>query len=66
MGTMKRFRLSTLLLLVVIAALVIALAVSQNRAAQREAELRAQLNQQNLNAYATRNTMIKVGAPLRK
>jgi high-affinity Fe2+/Pb2+ permease len=70
---MKRFRLSTLLLLVVIAALLIALGVSQNRAAQREAELRAQLNQQNLNAYskkaysvAPRNSMIKVGAPLRK
>jgi hypothetical protein len=37
---MKRFRLSTLLLLVVIASLVLALVVQHNRAARREAEQR--------------------------
>jgi hypothetical protein len=36
---MKRFRLSTLLLLVVIAALSLALVMQERRAAQREAEL---------------------------
>jgi hypothetical protein len=41
---MKRFRLSTLMLLVVIAALVVALAVQQRRAARREAELQARLD----------------------
>jgi ActR/RegA family two-component response regulator len=39
---MKRFRLSTLLLLVIIAALCNALFVQQKRAAQRETELRTQ------------------------
>jgi hypothetical protein len=38
---MKRFRLSTLTLLIVIAALGIALVVQQRRAARREAEQRA-------------------------
>jgi hypothetical protein len=37
--TMKRFRLSTLLLLVVIAALSLALVVQERRAARREADL---------------------------
>ena len=36
---MKRFRLSTLLLLVVIAALSLALVIQERRAARREAEL---------------------------
>ena len=40
---MKRFRLSTLLLLVVIAALSLALVVQNRRAAQREAELQFRL-----------------------
>jgi type II secretory pathway pseudopilin PulG len=41
---MKRFRLSTLMLLIVIAALGVALVVQQRRAARREAELQARLN----------------------
>ncbi len=44
---MKQFRLSTLMLLVVIAALCVALVVQHNRAAQREAELRTALNSHN-------------------
>jgi hypothetical protein len=40
---MKRFRLSTLLLLVVIVALCFALGVQDRRAARREAELRAKI-----------------------
>jgi hypothetical protein len=40
---MKRFRLSTLMLLVVIAALGVALVVQHRRAARREAELEARL-----------------------
>jgi hypothetical protein len=40
---MKRFRLSTLMLLVVIAALSIALVVQQRRATRREAKLHAEL-----------------------
>ncbi len=40
---MKRFRLSTLMLLIMIAALGVALAVQQRRAARREAELQARL-----------------------
>ena len=36
---MKRFRLSTLMLLIVIAALVVALVVQHRRAGRREAEL---------------------------
>jgi hypothetical protein len=40
---MKRFRLSTLMLLIVIAALVVALAVQHQRAARREAELQTRL-----------------------
>jgi hypothetical protein len=40
---MKRFRLSTLLLLVVIAALSLALAVQERQAARREAELQFRL-----------------------
>jgi hypothetical protein len=40
---MRRFRLSTLLLLVVIAALIIALVVRERRAARREAELQAEM-----------------------
>jgi hypothetical protein len=41
---MRRFRLSTLLLLIVIAALGVALVVQQQRAARREAELRGQMS----------------------
>ena len=40
---MKRFRLSTFLLLVVIAALSLALAVQERQAARREAELQFRL-----------------------
>ena len=40
---MKRFRLSTLMLLIVIAALGVALVLSQMRAARREAQLKARL-----------------------
>ena len=40
---MKRFRLSTLMLLIVIAALSLALVVQQRRAARRETELKARL-----------------------
>jgi hypothetical protein len=40
---MKRFRLSTLLLLVVIAALSLALVMQERRAARREAELQFRL-----------------------
>jgi peptidoglycan hydrolase CwlO-like protein len=42
---MKRLRLSTVMLLVVIASLVMALVVQHNRAARREAELQARLAQ---------------------
>ncbi len=42
---MKRYRLSTLMLLIVIAALSIALVVQYRRYARREAELRARLAQ---------------------
>jgi hypothetical protein len=42
---MRRFRLSTLMLLVVIAALCVGLVVEQRRAARREAELQARLAQ---------------------
>jgi hypothetical protein len=41
---MKRFRLSTLMLLVVIVGLSIALVVHQRRASRRDAELQARLN----------------------
>jgi hypothetical protein len=40
---MKRFRLSTLMLLIVIAALSVALLLQQHRASRREAELEGQL-----------------------
>jgi hypothetical protein len=40
---MRRFRLSTLMLLIVIAALCVALVVQERRAARREAELQARL-----------------------
>ena len=40
---MKRFRLSTLMLLIVIAALSIALVVQERRAARREAKLQSEL-----------------------
>jgi hypothetical protein len=42
---MKRFRLSTLLLLVVVVALCFGLGVQERRAARREAELRARISQ---------------------
>ena len=41
--TMKRFRLSTVMLVVVIASLCFALVVQQNRAARREALLQAEI-----------------------
>jgi hypothetical protein len=70
---MPRFRLSTIMLLVAIAALLVALALSENRAARREAELQALRNLQNLMDYpknaksvAPRNTQFNAGAPLRK
>jgi hypothetical protein len=50
---MKRFRLSTLMLLIVIAALCLALVVQHNRAAQREAKLRAALEINILSDYYT-------------
>ena len=50
---MKRFRLSTLMLVIVIAALCITVVVQHNRAAQREAELRAALEIKNLSQYYT-------------
>jgi hypothetical protein len=40
---MRRFRLSTLMLLIVIASLCVALVVQHHRAARREAELQARL-----------------------
>jgi hypothetical protein len=40
---MRRFRLSTLMLLIVIVALAIALVVRERRAARREAELQAEM-----------------------
>jgi hypothetical protein len=43
--TMRRFRLKTLMLLIVIAALGICLVVQQQTATRREAELRARLNE---------------------
>jgi hypothetical protein len=43
---MKRFRLSTLLLLIAISALGVALVVQQQRAARREAELQRRLDVQ--------------------
>jgi hypothetical protein len=42
-AVMKRFRLSTLMLLIVIAALTIALAIQHRRATRAEAELQAEL-----------------------
>lgn len=42
---MRRFRLGTLMLLIVIAALFLALVVQNHRAARREAELQARLAQ---------------------
>jgi hypothetical protein len=47
---MKRFRLSTAMLLIVIAALCVALVAQQRRAAHREAELRARLHRAELEA----------------
>jgi hypothetical protein len=46
-GAMKRFRLSTLMLLIVIVALGTALMVQHHRAARREAELQARLAEAN-------------------
>jgi hypothetical protein len=40
---MKRFRLRTLMLMIVIAALCVSLVVQHNRASQREADLQARL-----------------------
>ena len=53
---MKRFRLSTLMLLVVIAALCVALLVQHDRAARREAELlRAQMKTQTFKSYKAKS-----------
>lgn len=41
---MRRFRLSTLMLLIVIAALIVALAVQHHRAARREVELQREFD----------------------
>ena len=48
---MKRFRLSTLMLLIVIAALGVAMVVQQRRAARRESELRARLAEKDALVY---------------
>jgi hypothetical protein len=53
---MKRFRLSTLILLVVIAALCVALVVLQDRASRREAELQAQVDMQNARSSVKKST----------
>ena len=53
---MNQFRLSTLLLLVIIAVLCVALAVVQDRAFRRVNALRAQLNQQTPGAFKTWST----------
>jgi len=50
----KRFRLSTLMLLVVIATLCVALAVVQDRASRREAELQARLNLQTPGVFTSK------------
>jgi hypothetical protein len=47
---MRRARLSTLMLLIVIAALVVALVVQHKRATYREAELRLRLHRAELEA----------------
>jgi hypothetical protein len=47
---MKRFRLNTLMLLTVIAALCIALVVQQQRASRREAELQSRLHKAEIEA----------------
>ena len=54
---MKRFRLSTLMLLIVIAALCVALVVQRQRAARREAEsqTRIQMLGDNLDRTTIRN-----------
>jgi hypothetical protein len=49
---LPRLRLSTVMLLVVIAALLVALAVSEKRAAQHEAELRAKLKDDLIKLYS--------------
>jgi hypothetical protein len=54
---MKRFRLSTLMLLIVIAALVVALAVQQQRAVRREAELQNRLNDHLKSQFAGLNIL---------
>jgi hypothetical protein len=51
---MRRFRLSTLMLLVVITALGVALVVQERRAARREAELQARLAAVTPKLYFTR------------
>jgi hypothetical protein len=53
---MKRFRLSTLILLVVIAALCVASVVLQDRASRREAELQAQVDMQNARSSVKKST----------
>jgi cell division protein FtsL len=55
---MRRFRLGTLMLLIVIAALSIALVVLQQRAARREAELQAQMTKQSLEVIKYRNYIL--------
>jgi hypothetical protein len=54
---MRRFRLSTLLLLVIIAALSLALAVQQRRAARREADVQNRLNDHLKSQFAGLNIL---------
>jgi hypothetical protein len=53
-NAMKRFRLRTLMLLIVIAALCMGLAVQHRRAARREAQLNAELANKNRELAAMR------------
>ncbi len=56
---MKRFRLSTLLLLVALAAMAIALVVRDRRAAIREKHLRAQLAQARMEILLDRDLAVE-------
>jgi hypothetical protein len=57
---MKRFRLSTLMLLIVIVALSVALAVYHRRAAGREAELQAQLAESQADLAILRDVALRL------
>jgi hypothetical protein len=56
---MKRFRLSTLMLLVIIAALAVALVAQGRRAAVREEQLRAQLAQARMELLKERDLAVE-------